>query len=128
MYPKDLILTTSVTDLYVKGSDAVLFASSCCVLRGQHGRVRGRLVAVGFDLHSEGGPAIVSRPLLFFISPSRKQLKKSQPNQGIFSALSAARGNTNVRSVMWTKVSLKEAKMRATANTSSEDQLDGKTY
>ena len=48
------VRTTSGADLDVQSGDAELLAALGDVLGGQHGGVRGRLVAVGLDLHAAG--------------------------------------------------------------------------
>ena len=48
--------TTSRTELDVESSDTDLTAARSDVLGSKHGRVRGRLVAVGLDLHAAYSP------------------------------------------------------------------------
>lgn len=112
--------TTCATNFDVKCVDAVFLAPGRCVLRGQHCRVGRRLVAIGFDLHAAGdsGNGLAAPVMLHQFSSSTSENIAAFP-WALLGALCAAPGKTNVRSVTWTKVSLKEAKMRATPKTSS---------
>ena len=133
------IHTASSTDLDVKSGDAELLATGGDVLGSQHGGVGRGLVTVGLDLHATGDTAdgfaatgitqnvsLMNRMSDYFTSndcagggcfavavasQSSVQLPAAQ--------LMAVLDQTNLRSVTWTKVSLKEAKIRATPKTSS---------
>ena len=47
-------VTTSSTELDVKGGDTDLLALDSDILGGQHGGVRGSLITIGLDLHASG--------------------------------------------------------------------------
>jgi len=105
----------------VEGSDAKLLAADGDVLSGQHGGVGGGLVTVGLDLHATGdtgdgltatGITQVSLCTIFLECQCPHILSNfADPWTGVV--------QTYERSVTWTKVSLKEAKIRATPKTSS---------
>lgn len=82
----------------MEGGDANVTATSSDVLGSQHGGVRGRLVTIGLDLHStyaiRGNQYLSQKSLDEINAPVTREMV-SLPD----------------RSVMWTKVSLKEAKM-----------------
>lgn len=112
--------TTCATNFDVKGVDAVLFAPGRRVLRGQHRRIGRRLVAIGLDLHPAGDSGNgLAAPVMLHQLSSSTSANIAAFSWALLGALCAAPGKTNVRSVTWTKVSLKEAKMRATPKTSS---------
>lgn len=135
-------LTTSGTDLDVQGSDAELLATGGDVLGSQHGSVGGGLVTVGLDLHTTGDTADsltatgITQDVSLVVSLSRcrarthltEELTLAHWVKYMFSAsaqILASQGLTNLRSVTWTKVSLKEAKIRATPKTSSPVKMEG---
>jgi hypothetical protein len=110
-------LTSSSTDLDVESVDAQFLASSGDILSSQHSSVWGRLVTVCLDLHTTGNTSdgfaatgitqkvsLCTVPLSFCYTTT--------PYESIH-------GYTDLRSVTWTKVSLKDAKIRATPKTSS---------
>ena len=109
--------TTSGPDLDVEGSDAELLAAGSNVLGSQHGGVGRRLVTVGLDLHATSDTA----DGLTATGITRVSLNHSLSNFSLqlHSQRCAVHVYTYVRSVTWTKVSLNEAKIRATPKTSS---------
>lgn len=119
--------TTSGTDLDVEGGDAELFAASRDVLGSQHGGVGRRLVTVGLDLHTTGDTAdgFAAAGITQNVSLGTKGVNdfdrrgvgraKDPPlSPSVPNGRSYVQRLTNLRSVTWTKVSLKLAKMRAT--------------
>lgn len=108
--------TTSGSDLDVEGVDAELLASGSDVLSSQHGSVGGGLVTIGLDLHTTSDSADGFTAAGITQVSHRTIMYRANP------ALSPFQGLTNLRSVTWTKVSLKEAKIRATPKTSSPEK------
>lgn len=106
------VLTTGGADLDVQSVDAKLLAAGGDVLGSQHGSVGGGLVTVGLDLHatSDTGDGLAAAGIT---------QKLASPFFSFDNLDVCIHESTNLRSVMWTKVSLKEAKIRATPNTSS---------
>lgn len=107
----------------MEGSDAELLAADGDVLGSQHGGVGGGLVTVGLDLHATGntgdgltaaGITQVSLCTIFFF-----QICQIAGSSFEFADPRRVLVQTYERSVTWTKVSLKEAKIRATPKTSS---------
>lgn len=109
--------TTGSPDLDVEGGDAELLAAGGNVLGSQHGGVGRRLVTVGLDLHATSDTA----DGLTATGITRVSLNHSLPIFSLrrHSLRCVVHVYTYVRSVTWTKVSLNEAKMRATPKTSS---------
>jgi len=93
--------------------DAQLFAPGSDILSSQHGGVWGRFVTIGLDLHSAGNTADS------FAATGITQTSASETSAPSWRQFQC--GSTNLRSVTWTNVSLKEAKMRATPKTSSPE-------
>ncbi len=104
--------TSSSPNLDMKGVDAQFLASSSYILSSQHSSVRRRLVTIGLDFHStcDTADGFAATGITQNIS---LQTTLPDPNSPIHNIC------TNLRSVTWTKVSLKEAKIRATPKTSS---------
>lgn len=130
----------------MQGSDAELLAAGSDVLGSQHGGVGGGLVTVGLDLHATGDTAdglaatgITHVSHSCTIKDAVPMSKASEEGPFRFLHLRAVSiavlpflslsfdmvtsreeaGYIYLRSVTWTKVSLKEAKIRATPKTSS---------
>lgn len=111
--------TSSGSDLDVEGVNADFLASSSNILSCQHGGVWGRLVTVSLDLHSTSDTADGFTTAVRYSSQSsclEFSWARWQPN---YAASSGPGARTYLRSVTWTKVSLKEAKIRATPKTFS---------
>lgn len=91
-------VTTSGADLDVQGINVEFLAAGGNILGGQHGGVGRGLVTVSLDLHTTGdtGHGFATAVFVSFL------------------VLCLRAEYANLRSVTWTKVSLKEAKMRAT--------------
>ena len=112
-----LPVSSGGSELDVQGSDAQLLAALGDVLGGQHGSVWRRLISVCLHLHTAGhsadrlpGNQTMTKKLDTGVwDPSEYILKKTQRMMTYFPE----------RSVTWTKVSLKEAKMWQTPKTFS---------
>jgi hypothetical protein len=110
-------VTTCGTDLDVEGVDAELLAADSDVLGSQHGGVWRGLVTIGLDLHASGDTGDG------FTATGITQKSAFEPahkyNFPKFKSHLLIQGFTYERSVTCTKVSLKDAKIRATPKTSS---------
>jgi hypothetical protein len=111
----------------VEGGDAKLLAADSDILSSQHGSIGGRLVTISLDLHTTGDTAdgfaatgITQNVSLRKPSASTPQnTRPGNPSKVPSIVKKKISNHTNLRSVTWTKVSLKEAKIRATPKTSS---------
>lgn len=120
-------VSTSGSDLDVQGGDAEFLASLGNVLSCQHGGVGRGLVTIGLDFHASGHSrdgfaatgitqtvSLVCVLIVLDLDFSGEESERTSSP-----AIDESAGLTYERSVTWTKVSLKDAKMRATPKTSS---------
>lgn len=107
--------TASPSELDVQSVDTLLLAFGGSILGSQHCSIRGGFISISLDLHA-------TRHTRNCLTTARKQVSALGYRPLRVTALCWTVGfghGTNLMSVIWTKVSLKEAKMRATPNTSS---------
>ena len=113
----------------MEGSDAKLLATSSNVLSSQHGSVGRGLVTVSLDLHTTSDTAdgfattISNASAVVHFHIPRSETGGLEFAQLIASKPIRRKGRTDLRSVTCTKVSLKEAKIRATPKVSSPAQV-----
>jgi hypothetical protein len=97
-----VMITSSSADFDMESCDSQLFAPCRNILCSQHGCIRGTFISISFHFHSAYIRTVeVEIPVI--------RTMVSFPD----------------KSVTWTKVSLKDAKMCATPNTSSPSRICG---